>query len=303
MWLGIVTKLKHDSCSQYFSSLFQDFFSPNFEIKGPRWTSATYTYDNSQPATMLWYHDHALGITRLNVYAGLAGPYVIRDNVDTGRHDDNVLGLPAYPYEVPIMIQDKMFKANGELFYPAFPGDPTYYNYITAMKAHPPHRSNDNDTHEDAPTVLSEFYGDHFVVNGKIWPKFDVEPRPYRLRFLNACDSRFVIVQFQPTQYVNKTADVESNLLNNNNNNKNKINPLTFMVVGADQGLSRRFTTSKTTLLIPPAGRFDVVVDFARHAGQRIVLRNLGGDIVRFCSCIVLYCLHGWLVWSPESRC
>jgi spore coat protein A, manganese oxidase len=65
------------------------------------------------------------------------------------------------------MIQDKMFKANGELFYPAFPGDPTYFNYITAMKAHPPHRSNEHDTHEDGrpprlPTIFSEFYGDHF---------------------------------------------------------------------------------------------------------------------------------------------
>jgi spore coat protein A, manganese oxidase len=51
---------------------------------------------------MLWYHDHALGITRLNVYAGLAGPYVIRDHVDTGRHDDIVLGLPAYPTKFPL---------------------------------------------------------------------------------------------------------------------------------------------------------------------------------------------------------
>jgi spore coat protein A, manganese oxidase len=238
---------------------------------------------------MLWYHDHALGITRLNVYAGLAGPYVIRDDVDTGRHDDNVLGLPAYPYEVPIIIQDKMFKTNGEMFYPAFPGDPTYDNYITAMKAHPPHRTKDNDILHDnngvpPPTILSEFYGDHFVVNGKIWPKFEVEPRPYRLRFLNACDSRFLVVHFQPTQYFDNTTDAETNHYNSN------LNPLTFMVVGADQGLSRRFTTSKTTLLIPPAGRFDVILDFTRHAGQRIVLRNTGGDIVRHVLVLIVFC-------------
>jgi spore coat protein A, manganese oxidase len=239
---------------------------------------------------MLWYHDHALGITRLNVYAGLAGPYFIRDDIDTGRHDNNILGLPAYPYEVPIIIQDKMFKANGELYYPAFPEDPTYDNFITSLNAHPPHSSNDNKTPDDAPhstSILSEFYGDHFVVNGKIWPKFEVEPRPYRLRFLNACDSRFLIVQFHPTQYINNSTDVESTLPKNHN-----FNPLTFMVVGADQGLSRRFTTSKTTLVIPPAGRFDVVVDFTHRAGQRIVLHNIGGDIVSIV--LVLYC---WLDW------
>ncbi|KAG7351568.1 cupredoxin [Nitzschia inconspicua] len=238
------------------------FFTPNFEIKGPRWTSETYTYDNSQPAASLWYHDHALGITRLNVYAGLAGFYLIRDAVDTGTHD-NPMGLPAGPYEVPIIIQDRMFRNNGELFYPAFPGDPTYESYITNMHAHPP-------TTDDGsiPTILSEFYGDHIVVNGKLWPKLEVEPRHYRLRLLNACDSRFLIVQFRPTTTLNDT-DTESTISQN---------PLTFMVVGADQGLSRRFTT-KTTLLIPPAGRYDVVVDFSKHAGERILLRNLGGDI------------------------
>ncbi|KAG7341757.1 cupredoxin [Nitzschia inconspicua] len=136
-------------------------------------------------------------------------------------------------------------------------------SYITNMHAHPP-------TTDDGsiPTILSEFYGDHIVVNGKLWPKLEVEPRHYRLRLLNACDSRFLIVQFRPTTTLNDT-DTESTISQN---------PLTFMVVGADQGLSRRFTT-KTTLLIPPAGRYDVVVDFSKHAGERILLRNLGGDI------------------------
>lgn len=195
---------------------------------------------------------------------------MIRDDVDTGTHDENnnIMGLPAYPYEVPILMQDRMFLDNGEMFYPAFPGDPAYDSYISALNAHPPPN---NDTGTLSPTILSEFYGDHFVVNGKIWPKLQVEPRHYRLRLFNACDSRFLIVQFRPSDVLNATR-IESTLSNN---------PLTFHVIGADQGLARRFVT-KTTLLIPPAGRFDVVVDFSRHAGERILLRNVGGDIVSF---------------------
>ena len=107
------------------------FFSPDFEVRGPRWTQEVYYYDNSEPAAQAWYHDHALGITRLNLYAGMAGNYIIRDDRDTGK-TDNPLRLPAFPYEIPLVIQDRMFKDNGELFYPAYPGDPYYEDYITA---------------------------------------------------------------------------------------------------------------------------------------------------------------------------
>jgi spore coat protein A, manganese oxidase len=106
------------------------FFTPNFDVKGPQWVGKEYIYGNHQPAAMLWYHDHALGITRLNVYAGMAGFYLVRDDKDTGK-PDNAYGLPAYPYEVPLVIQDRMFKENGELFYPSFPGDPYYDDFIT----------------------------------------------------------------------------------------------------------------------------------------------------------------------------
>ena len=96
------------------------FFSPGYTVRGPQWVEKKYLYDNSQPAGTLWYHDHALGITRLNVYAGMAGFYILRDNDDTGR-PDNPLGLPAFPYEAAFAIQDRMFKSNGELFYPTLP--------------------------------------------------------------------------------------------------------------------------------------------------------------------------------------
>lgn len=133
------------------------FFTPNFKIKGPQWSSHTYQYDNSQPAAgCLWYHDHALGITRLNVYAGMAGFYLVRDEQDTGKVD-NPLQLPVFPYEMPLVVQDRMFKNNGELFYPAFEGDPFYADFITEEGA---------TIGEDDPTALAEFFGDFMTVNG-----------------------------------------------------------------------------------------------------------------------------------------
>ena len=137
------------------------FFSPGWGVRGPQWVEKKYLYDNSQPAGTLWYHDHALGITRLNVYTGMAGFYIIRDDFDTGL-PGNPLDLPAFPYEAAFAIQDRMFKDNGEFFYPAFPGDPFYADFITGEGAvlpsgHLPRRR---------ATGLAEFFGDHMVVNG-----------------------------------------------------------------------------------------------------------------------------------------
>ena len=84
---------------------------------GPHYITNTFTYYNEQRASMIWYHDHALGNTRTNVYAGLAGIYFIRDDQDTGE-TDNPLGLPAGPYELPLVLQDKTFNADGSFFYP-----------------------------------------------------------------------------------------------------------------------------------------------------------------------------------------
>ena len=124
--------------------------------------SYNYHYTNDQQATTLWYHDHALGITRLNVYAGLAAFYLLRDELDTGR-PDNPLGLPTGPYEIPLVLQDKMFDEDGTLAYPA--GE---------LKLWAP-----------------EFFGDVAVVNGKAWPNLDVDRGLYRFRILNGSNARF----------------------------------------------------------------------------------------------------------------
>jgi spore coat protein A, manganese oxidase len=121
-----------------------------------------YHYDNDQEAANLWYHDHALGITRLNVYAGLAGYYLMRDNIDTGL-ERNPLNLPFGEYEVPLVLQDKMFNANGSLAYP-----PGLFGSVWAP----------------------EFFGDVAVVNGKIFPNLNVDRGLYRFRIINGSNSR-----------------------------------------------------------------------------------------------------------------
>ena len=126
-------------------------------------TQAT-SYGNAQSAAPTWYHDHALGMTRLNVMAGLAGFYISRDANDTGQ-EPNGLGVPGGDYEIPLAIQDRSFTPDGQLSYPVDP---------------PP----------TGPWV-PEFFGDTAVVNGAVMPLAEVEPRMYRFRILNGSNARF----------------------------------------------------------------------------------------------------------------
>jgi len=236
------------------------FFSPGYAVRGPRWAAKDFIYENDQPAGNLWYHDHALGITRLNVYAGLAGFYFIRDAEDTGKAD-NPLGLPAWPYEKAYAIQDRMFKDNGELFYPAYPGDPFYEDFIIEEGAELPPELFPGG----GPTGLAEFFGDHMVVNGLIWPKEDVERRNYRLHLLNGTDSRFLVLRFRQVP-AGATDLTEAGP------------PLPFYVIGSDQGLSSS-AVATDTLLFEPGARYDIIFDFSMvEMGSRILMENIGGD-------------------------
>lgn len=148
-------------------------FNGRPDYKGRLW-SVPYRFDNTQEAGHLWYHDHALGVTRLNVHMGLAGHYFIRD-----ANEDYLVQramLPAAQFELPLAIQDRMYDGSGKLFYPST--DP-------ANPAAP------------KPTHLPEFFGDFIIVNGVPWPKHAVEPRAYRLRLLNGSDSRFYRLRFR----------------------------------------------------------------------------------------------------------
>jgi len=120
----------------------------------------TYHYPNQQRAATLWYHDHALGITRLNVTMGLSGFYVLRDDAE------DALGLPSGAYEIPLQIQDRSFRPDGSFKYPA--------------------------------TWEEHFFGDTILVNGKVWPYLEVARGLYRFRLLNASGSRTYALSFRP---------------------------------------------------------------------------------------------------------
>ncbi len=245
----IVTHLHGGNSDFQYDGNPEFFYTPNEKIQGPQWDNTpdgftnTFRYNNDVPAGNLWYHDHALGITRLNVYAGLAGFYFVRDDMDTGM-PDNDLGLPAFPYELAYAIQDRMFNDKGALFYPAFPGDPYYAGFIDDEGAVLP----PNLFPGGGPTALAEFFGDHMVVNGKIWPKANVEPRNYRMRLLNGCDSRFMVIQFVAVN----AGDTDFTT---------PANPIPFWVIGSDQGLGTPAQTD--TLVHEPGGRYDIVFDFS----------------------------------------
>jgi spore coat protein A, manganese oxidase len=158
---------------------------------GPAPTNAgagkwTHTYPNAQSAALAWYHDHALGITRLNVYAGGAGGYIITDTIEGGYITNGQLpGLGT-----PLVIQDRMFYQDGWLAYPDL--DAVVAGLI-AQKGCTPWPVPDVST-------WPEYFGDVIVVNGKAWPFLDVEPAVYRFRFLNGCNSRVLDLSFQPPQ-------------------------------------------------------------------------------------------------------
>jgi spore coat protein A, manganese oxidase len=139
--------------------------------KGPDYVTDTFTYTNEQPATLLWYHDHAMGSTRFSPYLGLAAAYLILDKVDTGT-TINGQAVPSGNYHLPIVLQDKVFNPDGTLFYPI---------------------QGNNSVH---PIWVPEFFGDTPVINGKAYPRLNAEPRRYRLRFLNGSQARFYDLTF-----------------------------------------------------------------------------------------------------------
>jgi spore coat protein A len=147
-------------------------FEPGSEPKNGQ---IVHNYPNAQGACMAWYHDHALGITRLNVYAGMAAAFLITNEVEASYIARHILPTLGGRFDVPLVIQDRMFYADGSL---AYPDQPTTAPNCTPWPG--------------GPSLPPEYYGDCMVVNGKTWPVVDVEPARYRLRFLNGCNARFL---------------------------------------------------------------------------------------------------------------
>jgi FtsP/CotA-like multicopper oxidase with cupredoxin domain len=225
---------------------------------------ATFQYPNDNRASTIWYHDHALGMTRLNVYAGPAGFYIVRGGPDgdeavTDSRDGTRAVLPGpapaaedpFPpdktyYEIPIAIQDRSFNSDGSLFYP----DTRAFFDEYAGPFIP-----ETDL---SPIWNPEFFGNMMMVNGNTWPFQTVEQRRYRFRFLNGCQSRFLILDF------NQIPGVEAWMIGNEGG---------FLAapvnITSDHG---------NRLLMGLAERADVIVDFTNVPLGQHILANIGPD-------------------------
>jgi len=242
------------------------WFTQGAAETGQYFVKTNYVYDNSQEAATLWYHDHALGITRLNVYAGLAGFYLLEDNTERKLTVNGV--LPKQKHDFEIVIQDRSFYNNGQLFWPANPNEPSvFFNHPGGEDVEwnawaefiAGEEVNQNPLFNQVfptggPTGLAEFFGDFIVVNGTVWPYLDVEPRPYRFRLLNGSDSRFYVLRFEGNE------------------------PFHFLQIATDDGLLPN-AVDLTELIIAPGERAEIVVDFgAVGMGNSIKLLNFGPD-------------------------
>jgi len=167
----IVTHLHGGEVNSVFDGHPDAWFTTGEKDKGPEFVTSLYQYPNAQPSTTLWYHDHALGITRLNVLMGLAGFYLLRDPDNPLDAPDSI--LPKKQFEIPIAIQDRSFNTDGSFRFPTVGDNP--------------------DIH---PYWQPEFFGDVIMVNGKVWPNLEVERRQYRFRVLNGSNARFYNLRF-----------------------------------------------------------------------------------------------------------
>ena len=180
-------------------------------------------YPNEQAASTLWYHDHAMGITRLNIFAGLFGAFIITDAAE------QALNLPSGAFDIPLIIYDRTLDRDGQLLYP-----------VSATTGAP---------------FVSEFYGNAFLCNGKLFPYLEVQPRKYRFRLLNAANGRF----FHLTLAGNRA----------------------FHQVGTDLGFLAAPVELRTLVLFP-AERAEVIVDFTGLEGQEVELRSAGEGFLQF---------------------
>jgi spore coat protein A len=215
----------------------QAWFTRDFQETGPAFEKEDYYYVNDQPPATLWYHDHSLGITRLNVYAGLAGFYLLRSN-----HEQD-LDLPEGEYEIPLVLQDRSFNEDGSLHYP------------TTV---PDEQDGDGGSSPE-PSLVPRFYGDTSVVNGKAWPRLSVEPRKYRFRILNGANSRFYNLKVLSYDEQSGETDGEGP---------------PFVQIGNDGGLLSEPVTVNDRLEIGSSQRADVIVDFTEYAGETLLLHN-----------------------------
>lgn len=214
------------------------------------------TYPNRQEATTLWYHDHAMAVTRFNVYAGLAGFYLIRDRQEAG------LRLPSGDYEIPLMLSDRNLEST-----PAAAGSPARFTGRMLYKQ-AGFTLGPAATPGEVPVS-----GPFNMVNGKIWPTRPVEARWYRFRILNASNSRVYRLAVHDTTDEKLTPDVSVASTDPAFIARRVANALT--VIGTDGGLlSAPYTPSDGVIELGPAERVDVLINFAALRARTLELRN-----------------------------
>lgn len=201
--------------------------------------AAKYAYPNLQDAAPIWFHDHTLGATRLNVFAGLAGGYYIYD--DALSLPDGLGGLAGVANVIPLVLQDRMFDTNGQLFFPsASLGGTTWA------------------PNPDHPYWVPEFIGDTIVVNGKAWPFLNVEQKRYRFLFLNGSNARSY------EMFLTNTVT--------------KVDGPAIYVIGTDGGYLDRPAVVPVGqhLRVMPGERYEIIIDFSGiPAGSKILLKNV----------------------------
>ncbi len=222
--------------------------NPAIDVGYTQGQTQTVWYGNDQRGGLIWYHDHGMGNTRLNVWAGLAGGYVVRDEFDTGAATNpNKLpvGYGAGPgkYEVPLVFQDRAFVSSttsGDMLYPTFPQDGVQGCSGMAGSAPYPYGAVNGPWSAEA-------FGDQGLVNGLVTPFFTVEPRLYRFRLLNGCNARTLRLKL-----VTAGEDTPA--------------PPMY-VIGNDGGLLPA-PVKVATLTMMPGERYDVLVDFKDFTGR-----------------------------------
>lgn len=180
-------------------------------------------YPAQQDAALLFYHDHTMGINRLNTYAGMQGLFLVRDDAE------DQLNLPKGKYEIPLVICDRLLRTDGQLEYPV-------------------------SVNPGAPWV-PEVFGNAILVNGKLLPYLNVEPRKYRFRLMNGSNGRFYRFSLE--------------------------NKATFHQIGSDQGLLAAPVAMKR-LQLAPAERADLIIDFSQMKGENVELLSDSFTILQF---------------------
>ena len=242
-------------------SYYNQFMAEAAARNGTVWTpgSSTLQYTNDQRATALWYHDHALGMTRTNVYSGLAGYYLLR-----GGSADLAAGVLPGPaprlgdpagaryYEIPLIIADKSFNVDGSLFFPAsrdFFGDAPAGGPFVPFS--------------DVPPIWNpEFFGSTMTVNGNTWPTLTVEARRYRFRMINTCNARSLLLKIVTDPTTIRPASAA----------------LPLWAIGTDGGFLPA-PAQLSAALIAPSERLDLIVDFTGvRPGTALYLINEAPD-------------------------